>query len=208
MAALSDQRRVHSVTDVCADARRRRAGAEPAYQRHCGLLCGHGAGPGRKAAAPPGAPGVVCAGLPAVFAAARADAHPAALPHDLVNVDRAVFGVHAGGHLPARHEAEQKGAGRYRDSGHAGCVVAQRVRLLSGRHPGAAGAALRPQAAAPAGGGRGDGAGAGGVFRLLPLQQRADGRGVAVQDDRTVLSDGGTGTGRRPRGGRRGAGRH
>ena len=76
------------------------------------------------------------------------------------------------------------------------------------RHPGAAGAALRPQAAAPAGGGRGDGAGAGGVFRLLPLQQRADGRGVAVQDDRTVLSDGGAGTGRRPRGGRRGAGRH
>ena len=67
---------------------------------------------------------------------------------------------------------------------------------------------LRPQAAAPAGGGRGDGAGAGGVFRLLPLQQRADGRGVAVQDDRTVLSDGGAGTGRRPRGGRRGAGRH
>lgn len=63
-------------------------------------------------------------------------------------------------------------------------------------------------AAAPAGGGRGDGAGAGGVFRLLPLQQRADGRGVAVQDDRTVLSDGGAGTGRRPRGGRRGAGRH
>lgn len=77
-----------------------------------------------------------------------------------------------------------------------------------GRHPGAAGAALRPQTAAPAGGGRGDGAGAGGVFRLLPLQQRADGRGVAVQDDRTVLSDGGAGTGRRPRGGRRGAGRH
>ena len=29
--------------------------------------------------------------------------------------------------------------------GHAGCVVAQRVRLLSGRHPGAAGAALRPR---------------------------------------------------------------
>ena len=78
---------------------------------------------------------------PAVFAAARADAHPAALPHDLVTVDRAVFGIHAGGHVSARHEAEQKGAGRYRDSGHAGCVVAQRVRLLSGRHPGAAGAA-------------------------------------------------------------------